>query len=233
MENIRLLKIETSVNDYLSFAKYIHRPGFVKRLPNYVTSLCPYCGSENIEHLNTYSALGWHLGYGGVLYRLEGVTHRCNHYTLAQFFINFHGIWPDEANHELPPEVPHVIGHILEDNSSLAVIHALPICRPIGDQFIPSYTLYMLSYFAEQPKTVFRNVTDYNVAFHEGGTTSAYIVPPEDCQHWWDLPRWVSERKLYWVDASADKMLLRTGNEAQFPYTKITGRKTTHVYPYP
>lgn len=233
MENIHLLKIEINVEDYLSFVKYLHRPGYVKRLPNYTTALCPICGSENSERLNTYSAAGWDLGYGSDLYSLEGVTYHCSHFTLAQFFINLHGIWPDEARHQLPPEVPHVIGHILEDNSSLAVIHALPICRPITNEFRPSYTLYMLSYFADQPNKVFRKVTDYNVEFHEGGTTSAYIVPPNDCQHWWDLSRWVSDGKLYWVDSSGKKLRLRTNNANDFPYQNIIGRKVPHVYPYP
>lgn len=231
MENLHLLKFESSVDEYLAISKSIWRPNLVMRLPVYVIAICPYCDKDNTERLNTYSAEAWDIGYGSRLFSKHGVVFHCEHYVLSHFFINFHGIWPAEAKGEFPPEVPHVIGHILENNSSLAVMHALPMCRPENGQFVPRYTLYLITYFSEK-RGILQDVTAYNAPFFSE-STGAYIVPPEDCQHWWDLPRWVSERKLYWVDASEEKLQLRTGDTIQFPYKNITGRKVTHQYPFP
>lgn len=231
MENLHLLKVEMSFDDYLAIPKFWKERSQVVRFPFYTVAICPLCNAEITEHLNTYSAKEWNVGYGSRLFSAFGPIYYCEHYVLSHFFINFHGFWPNEARGEFTPEVPHVIGHILEDNSSLAVMHALPMCRPENGQFVPRYTLYLMTYFSEKPH-VLREVTGYNATFFEE-STGAYLVPPEDCHHWWDLPRWVSEKRLYWLDASTDHLHLRTSDVPDFPYKNITGRRATHQYPFP
>jgi len=232
MENLHLLKIELGVEEYLSFAKYSFKPENLVRLPRYIIAICPICKEENIEHLNTYSAAAWDKGYGGQAFALGSATH-CKHFAFTQPFIHFHNIWPEEANHDLGPEVPYVIGHLLESGKCLAIIHALSICRPENGKFVPRYTLYMITYFSEDPKSAYDSLIGYNMPYIEPGTIAAFILPQKGSEHWWDLPRWVSAGQLYWVDTSEPELKLMTMDVENFPYKGITGRRYFHMFPYP
>lgn len=232
MDNLHLLKTELSVKEYLGFAKHAFRPENLIRLPRYVVAICPYCKEENIDHLNTYSAAGWDKGYGGQAFALGGSTH-CKHFAFTQPFIHFHDIWPEEANGQLGPEVPYVIGHLLESGQCLGVMHALPICRPENGKFVPRYTLYMITYFSQDPKSAYDSLIGFNVPHVEPGIIVAFILPQKGSEHWWDLSRWVSAGQLYWVDTKGSQLSLVTSDLEKFPYKGITGRKYFHMFPYP
>lgn len=232
MENLHLLKIELNVEEYLKFARHSFKSENLIRLPRYVIAICPICKEENTEHLNTYSATAWNKGYGSRVFALGNERH-CKHFAISQPFIHFHGIWPDEANGDFCPEVPYVIGHLLDSGKCLAVIHALPICRPENGKFIPRYTLYMVTYFSENPKSAYDSLINCNIPYIEPGTTTAFILPQKGSEHWWDLSQWVSKNQLYWVNASDSKLSIVTGDVKNFPYNEIKGRRYFHMFPYP
>lgn len=232
MENLHLLKIEISVEEYLGFSKKSLRQQNLQRLPKYVIAICPYCKKENIEHLDSYSVTTWGQGVGSRVFAIDDVTH-CKHFALTQPFIHFHDIWPDEANGQFGTEVPYVIGHLLETGQCLAVIHALPICRPENGKFVPRYTLYVITYFSQDPKSAYNSLIGYNVSYIEPGTIAAFILPQKGSEHWWDLPRWVSAGQLYWVDVQGSQLSLSASDVEKFPYKGITGRRYFHMFPYP
>jgi hypothetical protein len=232
MENLHLLKIEIGVEEYLSIAKYSFKPENLIRLPKYTIAICPICQEENIDHLDTYSAAAWNKGYGGQAFSFGGATH-CRHFAFTQPFVHFHDIWPEEANGTLGPEVPYVIGHLLESGKCLAIMHALPICRPEKGKFVPRYTLYMITYFSQDPKSAYDSLIAYNAPYVEPGTIAAFILPQKGYEYWWDLSRWVSVGQLYWVDTTEAILKLATNDVDNFPYKGITGRKYFHMFPYP
>jgi hypothetical protein len=122
---------------------------------------------------------------------------------------------------------------LLESGKCLAVLHSLPICRPENGKFIPRYTLYLITYFSEDPKSAYDSLIGYNVPYVEPGTIVAFILPQKGSEHWWDLSRWVSAGQLYWVDVQGAQLSLATSDVEKFPYKGITGRRYFHMFPYP
>jgi hypothetical protein len=160
------------------------------------------------------------------------LAQHCEHFALSQFFLHFHGIWPDEAVGEFGPEVPYVIGHLLEDGWCQAVIHALPVCRIEKKDFVPRYTLSMISYFSRTPEEAYSILLNHNASYGELGVNKAFL-PNVVRDHWWDLRRWVSAGQLYWVDGNDPDLSIRTHDIEAFPYGDMKGRKFFHQFPYP
>jgi hypothetical protein len=236
--NAHLLKINQTVEQYKTWIanKFpLQDSAFLNQLPAYTFARCPFCSVENVERLNTYSAYGWSVSYGRAVFNSRLVVHHCNHFTLVQSFFHFHGIWPAEAKGLFGPEVPHVIGHLLESDRCLAVIHALPICRIEDQAFVPRYTLFMVSYFSERPEEAYDAVIKFSVDYVEPGVAWVFIPPPNSCEHWWHLGQWVSTGQLFWVDGNDPALGIRTHDISAFPYIDITGRTRPyfHRFPYP
>ncbi|MEZ4589958.1 MAG: hypothetical protein R3D55_02250 [Chloroflexota bacterium] len=190
---------------------------------------------ENVEKLDTYSIQRWETGMGKAAFSSRGIVNFCKHFALTQTFFHFHDIWPTEANGRLGPEKPHVIGHVLENGFGRAIIHSLPICRIEKKQFVPRYTLFLVTYFSEQPEICYRATIAHNADYVEPGVAWPFIAPPDGCDHWWNLNYWVEREQLFWVDANDPELGVRTGDVASFPYGNIEGRTWPylHTFPYP
>lgn len=238
MSNLHLLQTELTVEEYERLITQIDwsSPVILRQFPAYVIARCPFCLALNVERLDTYSVRLWSIGsLGHAAFDHRAVDDHCEHFALVQTFFHFHNIWPAEAWGMLGPEVPHVIGHLLESGRCLAVIHSLPICRIEGNAFMPRYTLFMVGYFSEQPEEAYQAVINFNAPYVEPGVAWPFIAPPEGCEQWWDLPRWVSAGQLFWVDGDDPGLGIRTHDSADFPYGHIKGRKWPylHTFPYP
>lgn len=236
--NSHLLKIHLSTYEYDELLKRLdlrNPTDYLNNLPLYVFARCPYCMEGNVEKLDTYSIQQWRTGMGKAVFSGRGVIHHCQHFALVQSFFHFNGFWPAEAKGRLGPEKPHAIGHLLENGFSKATIHALPICRIEQKSFIPSYTLFLVSYFSPLPEKVYNSVINFNVDYVEPGVAWPFIAPPNGCEHWWNLNYWVEKEQLFWVDANDPELGIRTGDIASFPYGNIEGRTWPylHTFPYP
>jgi hypothetical protein len=237
MFNFHLLDKELTVEMYEALS--VHRYSsdsvqFLNELPIYIIARCPYCLAENSERLDTYSVEGWNRNYGKNVYHFQAVVNRCEHFALVEPFFHFHGLWPDEAMGLFGPEKPHVIGYLLENKVALAVIHALPICRIEDSRFVPRYTLFMITYFSENPGKTYESMKDYNRRYtDEPYTPFPFEEPSYDEQHWWDLPLWVSKGLLFWLDGTDPALPLKTGKVDAFPYGDVEGRRFSHRFPYP
>jgi hypothetical protein len=236
--NINLIKIELTIERYsdLLSQKFIqHKNRDREWLPQYLIARCPYCLIKNIEALDTYSINGWSLRTGHAVYSHRLVFYHCQHFTLVQPFIHFHGIWPTEAKGFFGPEVPHVIGHLLDSRKAQAVIHALPICRIEENKFVPRFTVFIVSYYSLLPERAYNSVIEFNTDYVEPGVAWPFIAPPKGCDPWWDLNQWVAKGQLYWVDSHDPELGIRTQDVAAFPYVNIIGRTWPyiHTFPYP
>jgi hypothetical protein len=243
LPNLRLLRVELSVGEYERVASnrlarpYLPNPNspflsYLDKLPSYVIARCPLCLEENVEKIDTYSIRTWGgLNAGDSVFSSRRSTY-CRHFALAQTFFHFHGIWPTGARISVGPEVPYVIGHLLEDGWCQAVIHALPVCRIEDNTFVPRYTLFMVSYFSSVPKIAYKVLLDHNRPYGEVGVNKVFL-PNVVREHWWDLRQWVSAGLLHWMDGSDPDLPIRTHDAEAFPYGEITGRRFFHQFPYP
>ncbi len=237
MVNLHLLKLQLTITDYI-VAKRIRNSSdptpYLNQLPAYTIARCPYCLAAISERLDTYSVQGWSRSYGKSVYHPYAVLNHCEHFTLVEPFFHFHGIWPDEAKGMFGPEKPHVIGTLLESGKCLAVIHALPVCRIENDTFVPRYTLFMISYFSEQPENAYDTVINFNRRYtDEPYTPFPFAEPPYDAPQWWDLCYWGSQKLLFWLDSNDPDLPLKSGDCNSFPYGNIEGRRFSHGFPYP
>lgn len=238
--NEHLLKTDLTVTAYMALGDSInprHRQAYYSSLPAYTIARCPLCQAENIERIDTYSVRYWPgVNYSGgrAVGSNEAIVHHCEHMALVQPFINFHGLVPSEAKksleREFGPEVPHVIGYLLEEGTCLAVIHALPVCRIEGERFVPRYTMFLVSYFSQQrPEDTRKQVVRRaNLHFSCEVPVDIFAQPPDGTEHWWNLREWVAKGLLYWVDGNDPGLGLMTGDVQAFPYGEIAGRR----YPY-
>jgi hypothetical protein len=236
--NTHLLQIKLTAEKYreLTTRHYNEGTNYISDwLPEYLIARCPFCLKGNIERLDTYSIGGWSVRHAKALYSHRLVVFHCQHFVLAQPFFHFHEVWPVEAKGMFTPEVPHVIGHLLENKQCLAVIHALPICRIEDNMFVPRYTLFMISYFSIQPDKSYNSVITFNVDYIEEGIAWPFIAPPEGYESWWNLNPWVSRNQLYWIDSDDPELSILTGSTDGFPYSHISGRTWPylHTFPYP
>jgi hypothetical protein len=251
MFNQHLLQLDLSVSEYESLGGRMgrHAETYYAALPEYIIARCPLCGVENIERLDTYSLREWpgmNLLNGTSIFGHHAVVQHCDHFALVQRFLNLRGAQPGEIYSTLKgPEVPHVIGyllkprplpvphaidHILREEKFCcnAVIHALPVCRPIGAHFEPAYNVFIVTYFSENPSDTREVVRAYNAFFRDPHTPPMFWEPPDGREVWWDLRQWVAAGRLHWIDGSTPKLTLRTRPVTEFPYGDIEGRR----YPY-
>jgi len=244
--NLRLLQTSLTVKEYSNYSDDLYRtlrlPEYQQSLPEYLIARCPICSTEIIERLDTYSLKYWPgLQYeGGRSVPGGNIVRQCEHFALVQPFINFNGLIPYEAaaldsffkdGNEFGPEVPHVIGYLLEKGRDcLAVIHALPVCRIEGEAFVPRYTMFMVSYFSHhKPEDVRDDMKWFgNIGYMEV-QVDIFSEPPDGTDHWWDLKRWLADGLLYWVDGNDPGLGLRTRDPEAFPYGEVRGRCVPYI----
>ena len=236
MMNEHLLKIETTVEEYLAVVSV--RPVIKKKhqalLPTYKVAECPFCQTDRdcLAHLDTYSLLRWSnpVGDWGAL----GTSTKCPHLVITQYFINLNGLEPKEKKYfSNVSEIPFVNTRLLfdfaqetdltprlDDMDPCVVMHALPICRIEAGSFVPRYTLFTFVYYARYREPMLEH-------FKRGQKDFGRQMPGRDMpdrELWWDLNHWAQQKKLHWLDAS-QPILPRVSHPAPFPYGNIKGHK--------
>lgn len=243
MFNVHLLQLNLDVKGYEALRNGpLYSGTYRAGLPAYVIARCPICKQENIERLDTYSLRYWpgiNTYSGKSVWGEEAIVHHCRHFALVQPFVNFNGLEPLEARNEYGPEVPHVLGYLLElgywfEPGCLAVIHALPVCRTENKTFVPRYTLFLISYFSKyEPEYIRDQVFKFNAYFWEIPYVQMFSEPPDGRESWWNLKKWVAEGKLFWLDTRQPTLELRTKDVEAFPYGNISGRTYPYFESYP
>lgn len=191
----------------------------------------------------------------------------CPHFLGIHTFLNLHGNLPSELTYleNSTGEVPYLTPWFFPiDIESYAVLHALPICRieagvsvelvqpgipvshalPIfrieADRFVPSYTVFSLTYFSQQPKEVLRR--HYAEEAERGKGDPEYfpatVHPPRPLdtrgydETLYDLPAWAARGQLGWIDFTQANTPLQIGVGSQLPeiYRQIQGSRKTYVW---
>lgn len=232
--NQHLLQVKTTPADYLAVTA--NRGGITpppspadywQNIPEYVVARCPLCGNTYLDRLDTYSLKYWVRPLlGDYLFYQRAKDANCSHFVVVHHFINLNGVKPTELVYtELGCEVPHVISVFLPDDiESYAVMHALPICRIEEGQFVPRYSLYVITYYSEEPSALIKRRWQIS-------SSEAMFGPDIVTKESWDLARWVRTGKLQWLDPRIPDLPLRAGPVEAFPYLGIEGhREDVNIY---
>jgi hypothetical protein len=247
----RQLKILCAPKEYLSItSKPNHKRGFVRDLspdywnivPRYQYSCCPFCKLKYSAQVDTYSLKYCpHYGeFGSTINSYFGQdisdheTEHCSHYVAVHKFINLNGYIPHEITQMtfMSAEVPMIQMHLLPDNiPSRAVMHAFPICRIQNNQFVPQYTLYILTYFSTEPKKVITewSTSQFQKYDRDPEYYGALLINLQDPLAF-DLTHWVKHGLLSWLDLDDPNKSLRNEPAEIFPYENIKGRKLGFDY---
>lgn len=224
--NPHLLRIEFSPTEYSPFPAL--QPAYLQRLPTYVIARCPLCNATYSARLDTYSLGEWYKPcHGRSVFSERAQEINCSHFVAAHHFVNLNGVMPTEHHYKsLGCEVPYAIPVFLPDDiESYAVMHALPICRVEGGRFIPRYSVYMITYYSEEPSTLMER--HWKISSSECILIGVGLLRRSS----WKLTKWVRSGKLQWLDPNAPDLPLRTGPVEAFPYVNIQGqRDDSNVY---
>jgi hypothetical protein len=233
-------KVEDHVDEYHS--DYLL---YWRIIPEYTVSICPFCLVAYRQQLDLYSLYAWEIRHDGdsLRYCLNG-RHTCEHFVAVHEFLNLNQMRPfkkelhHSALHSTEPEVPFISPSLLPDDvDSKAVIHSLPICRIKGDSFVPKYTLYLLTYYAQDAEAVrHRRVMEWTdgqslryVTWSAPGLRlGMYWEQAQDRPEMWDLESWWRRGKLRWVNPTS--MTLNDADAADFPYRALQGLRHGYIY---
>ncbi|MCE7984855.1 MAG: hypothetical protein DYG89_27090 [Caldilinea sp. CFX5] len=221
-------------------------------MPCYHYTSCPLCGAAWYELIDSYSLLGW-LGVSTTIsksiYRSNGnknipenfpALEHCIHYTSDHCFLNLHGRLPIEISYfeSGTGEAPHLTGWAMPDDiESYAVLHALPLCRIAAGQFVPSYTLFILTYFSVDPRAIiWRHYTAEaergkgDPEFYPAGLDWPDVRP--EANPYYDLQAWATKGRLGYLDFTDPALPLRIGPNTQLPaiYQQIPGARYTFTW---
>lgn len=217
------------------------------RLPSYIIAHCPFCGSNYDARLDTHS-IRWlaqnpttkPTDIGSTKYQNVG----CMHFVAVTSFIHLHGHLPTEQSLFIcrMGDVPTLTPTFLPDDlPAIAVMHSLPICRIEQNAFVPRYSLYIITYYATDPDTLWqrRRAEMQKIADDLAGgdedwamhiayvATSCLGLRQPETQ---DLAQWVARGKLQWLDLHSPELPLRQGPVADFPYAHIQGVGRPYTY---
>ena len=213
-------------------------------LPDYVIARCPICGRPFTQALDLYSLYLWNNRHhpNSVSYARNGYK-RCQHFVGVHAFLNFNGRLPSNSEFDSglffssEPEVPFVSPHLLPDDiEAYAVMHALPICQPWGKQFRPHYTLFTITYYSIDPDMLkFRRMLTWthgeeiDVPHTKSQRIMTYWEEANKFPETWDLPLWVRNGKLCWLNIEIPELPLNNAKDP-FPYQNIEGKRTGYRY---
>jgi len=167
----------------------------------------------------------------------------CAHFFGIHAFLNLHEVpppntyyWPNATG-----EVPYVTPWFFPDDiPTYAVLHALPICRIEEDTFVPTYTVFSLTYFSQDRKEI---LTRWRERVRNEGLDDPEYYPTllatpysySDQAHRtarYDLAGWAYRGKLGFLDITQPDLPLSIGKGTELPeiYRNIQGRLAKYTW---
>ena len=151
-----------------------------------------------------------------------------------QTFLNLNGHHPTEITSLLNEcgDIPIVLPDLLNsDIKTVAVMHSLPICRVESDEFVPRYSVYTVTYYSQNPRTVRQQALDSKWAHVDFSQQDGYhpgylyddssLISRQSLAG--DLLHWVKQNKLFWLNLDDPDLGLLSSPVTHFPYAGIEG----------
>ena len=259
-ELIRLVKPLCTPGEFLPVAegwKPLGNPlfgAYLEKLPRCLFARCPFCAREYVEPVDIYNIGVWSRGVFDTYVddTLSSINiflnypkpSSCRHYMGLQKFVNLGGQAPNEFQvpnklrwlHVAAGEVPYISPNFFQvDISTKAVLHGIPIYKAVGDQFIPVYTVFVLTYFSLDryalQSAILKAQIEPGKIYDDDYLPTLVNYPNSDPKNY-DLPYWVAQGKLGWLDITdPDFLLLCFRDDAEFPaiYQNIAGLRRPHT----
>lgn len=219
-----------------------------KLLKTYTFAYCPFCAESYQQRSDTYSLLGWsgfstelHVKY----YKYDKVPENypnigCEHLFATQQFLNLHNNSPHERKYISceSGEVPYLTNWFFHDDlETRVVLHALPICRIEDDQFVPSYTVFSLTYFCSDKEALRHRHFAWQAEFGKGDREfypAGFAFPNDSptANESYDLPTWAQRGQLGYMDYTHPDVPLRIGVGTMLPtiFQDIQGRRFGYIW---
>jgi hypothetical protein len=220
--------------------RHIAGADYWDRMPQHRVAQCPICTAVYVAYLDTYNLRGWVSDtIGESVFMPQRQEIGCSHFVGTQIFINLHGLVPTEVGWYFSnnnSEVPFVMPIFVPDDiESYVVMHAVSVCRVEQDEFVPRYTVFMLTYYSSNPseliKRRLKEMSDFGGDDPEFRDELMYtwrhIKATSDA---WELSGWVTRSKLLWLDLTKSDLPLKAKPVKDFPYGDIEGFRRSYVY---
>jgi hypothetical protein len=199
---------------------------YIRRLPNYVVAVCPYCGITICQPVDIFSLLAFSTWLNVIKFYIGSQeVYRpprqwCRHAVMTIPAINLNGLCPDDlpnwagAGH-FPGQIhssPALLVWLLVARQTSAVVHAAPVGRLNDPKLIHRYTAYYVTYFAGPESNL--HTPAMWVPDDLGGPATGAVF------HDTNLLKWMRAGRLYWLNPNNPAKLLQGPVEA-FPYANI------------
>jgi len=225
---------------------------YLEKLPRCLFARCPFCAREYVEPVDIYNIGEWSRGDFDTyvddtlssinIYLNSPKPASCRHYMGLQTFVNLGGQVPNGLNTSDQlrvgaGEAPYISSNFFQvDIPTKAVLHGIPIYKAVGEQFIPAYTVFVLTYFSLEryalQSAILKAQVEPGKIYDDDYMPTLANYPNSDSQNY-DLPYWVAQGKLGWLDITdPDYLLLNFHDDAEFPaiYHNIQGIRQPHTY---
>lgn len=219
---------------------------YLAKLPQVIYARCPFCPGKYIEPVDIYDLNFWASGYLELAKSLGSFTFAnyprpapCKHFLGIQRFVNL-GIqnvmhlvsqWPEELRrlfHVDTGEVPYISPRLFQaDIPTRAILHGFPLYKASANQFIPKYTVYALTYFSLDKNQVRSLILHSYQSATDPDYRPLFVDMPNGDPKNYDLPYWVEQGRLGWLDITDPASLLCFREDGEFPkiYRDIAGSK--------
>lgn len=225
-----------------SCREFIEQDKYSEVLPVYTYGRCPFCQESiqakfdtySLSHFDTYApspiyGLPHHVGDDLLRNFYESIS--CEHYLGQANFLNFHGYKPPKGKRiRTYGEIPFVPEYLfdsrykerLENIDIQVVLHALPICNILEQQFVPTITIFILTYFIDK-RDVF--IQGYRKRRGETDDGRLHLIPYKTSTYSTSILSSLNQKGyLSWLDyTQPDELPLRTDSLPSI-YKNIQGR---------
>ena len=218
-------------------------------IPTHTYAQCPFCDQRYADVVNINSLYGWHPISVGSLEKLpyrttsEGadLVPVCDHYGGVHVFLNLHDhIPPFSYFDSWTTEVPYITPWLVPDDvPSTVVLWAMPICEIKDAVFVPTYTMFTLTYFSHDSHSIAKRHMDREIAlyghdreYYPALLTAAHEPPPPGKPDLYDLAAWCALGTLGWMDGTMPEPGLHIGEGSILPtmYQNIQGDRQSYTY---
>jgi len=247
------------VRDESTALHYTSKLSYWDILPRYDYACCPFCGRRYSGLIDTYSISNNKVSLvdlvdstqWGIPKRLNQASQisPCKHFLGIHRFVNLHKNILSASDFSYreaglfgyrfegaTSEVPYITaGYFGSSNiPAFAVLHTLPICRIVDDVFVPTFSLFIITYFSASPAETrdgyYKLGTEHNKPGLDYFGSNADF-PKESNSIQYDLASWTKKGVLGWMDFTRPELSLRIGKDEQLPviYRSIEGNRRPYL----
>jgi len=227
-----LKKYNHTVTGYRMYKHDGAKKEYWEKLPKLILAKCPICDADHSDRLDLHTTvlISSSVDVRQLLFYRHPPYTGCKHLVRTALFINLNNNTPQRRLF-VNSEVPYITDCMFPTDipESYAVINAFPLCRIEGDKFVPTYTLFILAYYGEEPNKLFKLKEPDWEGLYRPVLYSVDEAWKNREKKIFDLKHWIERGRLFWLDEKNGEAILRNDADA-FPYINIEGYVEKMIY---